>query len=49
MRPADDSFGDEHDAPMDRAGLVLLATAWLASWAGVWGVWRACVAAARWL
>lgn len=37
-------FGDEHDAPMDRAALLLLAIAIACSWLGVWALWRAGVA-----
>lgn len=35
---------DRDDSPMDRAGLLLLATAIACSWLGVWLLWRACVA-----
>lgn len=36
--------GDEHESPMGRAGLLLLAIAIACSWLGVWLLWRACVA-----
>ena len=35
---------ERDDAPMDRAGLLLLAIAIACSWLGVWALWRACVA-----
>lgn len=40
----DDDFGDERDPPMDRAELLLLATAVLAGWLAAWGAYRGCVA-----